>query len=134
MDDKYQHRRHNKNLLMAHIILVTKYRKKLFLGAFRDDAKQYLYETCVKHHWYIKRMESDKDHVHILLQYNPSDSITRIVSILKQCSTYQAWKHYKTLLRKNYWKEHTLWSDGYFAASVGTVSQTVIEHYIETQG
>ena len=108
MDDKYQHRRHNKNLLMAHIILVTKYRRKLFLGAFRDDTKQYLYETCVKHHWYIKRMESDKDHVHIL--------------------------HYKTLLRKNYWKEHTLWSDGYFAASVGTVSQTVIEHYIETQG
>lgn len=25
--DRYQHRRHNKNLLMAHLILVTKYRK-----------------------------------------------------------------------------------------------------------
>ena len=134
MDDKYQHRRHNKNLLMAHIILATKYRKKLFAGAFRDDTKQYLYKTCVKHHWYIKRMETDKDHIHILLQYNPTDSITRIVSMLKQCSTYMAWKHHKMLLRKHYWKEHTLWSDGYFAASIGTVSQVVIERYIESQG
>lgn len=92
MDNKYQHRRHNKNLLMAHIILVTKYRKKLFAGAFRDDTKQYLYETCVKH---------------ILLQYNPTDSITRIVSMLKQCSTYMAWKRHKMLLRRHYWKELT---------------------------
>ena len=60
MDDRFQHRRHNKNLLMVHIILVTKYRKKLFFGVFRDDIKQHLYETCVKHHWYIKRMETDK--------------------------------------------------------------------------
>lgn len=133
-DDTYQHRRHNKNLLMAHIILVTKYRKKLFFGTFRDGIKQYLYETCVKHHWYIKRMETDKNHVHILLQYNPTDSITKIVSMLKQCSTYTAWKHHKILLRKHYWKEYTLWSDGYFAASIGTVSQAVIERYIESQG
>ncbi|RRG00353.1 MAG: IS200/IS605 family transposase, partial [Lactobacillus sp.] len=26
------------------------------------------------------------------------------------------------------------WSDGYFAASIGQVSQSTIEHYIENQG
>ena len=97
---------------MVHLIFVTKYRKRLFYGAFREDVKQLLFEACVKHHWYIKHMETDKDHVHILLQYNPTDS----------------------MLKKHYWKEHTLWSDGYFAASIGTVSQSVIEHYIEHQG
>ena len=50
---------------------------------FRDAVKQYLFDTCVKNHWYVKRMETDQDHVHILLQYNPTDSITHIVSILK---------------------------------------------------
>ena len=88
--DIYQHRRHNKNLLMVHLIFVTKYRKDLFFGEFRNDIKQYMYETCVKYHWYIKRMETDKDHIHILLQYNPTDSITNIVSCLKQHSTYKA--------------------------------------------
>lgn len=29
--DIYQHRRHNKNLLMVHLIFVTKYRKKIVL-------------------------------------------------------------------------------------------------------
>ena len=77
--DISQHRRHNKNLLMIHLIFVTKYRKKLLLGDFRDSVKQYLFDTCVTNHWYIKRMETDQDHVHILLQYNPTDSITQLV-------------------------------------------------------
>lgn len=35
--DKYQHRRHNKNLLMVHLIFVTKYRKKILFGNFDND-------------------------------------------------------------------------------------------------
>lgn len=132
--DIYQHRRHNKNLLLVHIIFVTKYRKPLLQGIFKDDVKQYLYETCCRYHWYVRRMETDRDHVHILLQYSPTDCITGIVSRLKQHSTYLAWKHHGGWLRKHYWKERTLWSDGYFAASIGTVSKAVIKRYIENQG
>ena len=131
--DIYQHRRHNKNLLMVHLIFVTRYRKKLFYGEFRNDIKQYIFDTCKAHHWYIRHMETDKDHIHILLQYNPTDSITQIVSTLKQVSAYYAWKKYHRLLQKQYWKEHTLWSDGYFAASIGQVSAETIKHYIENQ-
>lgn len=134
MSDIYQHRRHNKNLLMAHLILVMKYRKQILFGSFREDIKQYMFDTCVQYHWYIRRMETDRDHIHILLQYNPTDSVTRIVSLLKQHSTHAAWQKYDSLLRRYYWKEHTLWSDGYFAASIGTVSKAVIERYIENQG
>lgn len=119
---------------MVHLILVTKYRKQLFFGIFKENIKQYLYDICRKYHWYIKRMETDKDHVHILLQYNPTDSVTGIVSTLKQYSTYLAWKNHSALLGKHYRKEKTLWSDGYFAASIGEVSQSTIEHYIENQG
>ena len=114
----YQHRRHNKNLLMVHLIFVTKYRHRLLYGNFCD----------------VKRMGFDVDHVHILLQYNPTDSISRIVSILKQYSAWHSWKNYGDFLSNFYWKERTLWSDGYFAASVGTVSQEGIERYIENQG
>ena len=85
---------------------------------------------CVKNHWYVKRMETDQDHVHILLQYNPTDSITRIVSILKQHSTYLSLQQHSALLEQHYRKKHVLWSDSYFASSIGTVSQAVIERYI----
>lgn len=100
--EKYQHRRHNKNLLMVHLIFVTKYRKKILLGNFNNDIKQYIFDICQERHWYIKRMETDKDHIHILLQYNPTDSIKNIVSLLKQKSTYMAWKKYSNMLKKYY--------------------------------
>lgn len=119
---------------MVHLIFVTKYRKPILTGGFRDDIKQYIFGTCVRHHWYIRKMETDQDHIHILLQYNPTDSVTEIASILKQHSTYLAWKNHSSILRHHYWKERTLWSDGYFAASIGQVSQSTIEHYIEHQG
>ena len=131
--DGYQHS-HNKNLLMVHLIFVIKYRKPLLVSHFRNDVKQYIYSVCVRNHWYIKRMETDKDHIHILLQYKPTDSITRIVASIKQSSTYYAWQNHASMLQQHYWREHTLWSDGYFAASVGQVSQATIEHYIENQG
>lgn len=132
--DIYQHRRHNKNLLMVHLIFITKYRKKLFYGQFREDIKQSIFTICKSHHWYIKRMETDKDHIHILLQYNLTDSVAKIAATLKQISTYYAWKKYPQFLQTQYWKEHTLWSDGYFAASIGQVSDKTIERYIENQG
>ncbi len=132
--DIYQHRRHNKNLLLVHIIFVTKYRKQILSGSFRRDIMQSIFDACVRHHWYVRRMETDGDHIHMLIQYAPADSITKIVSVLKQHSTWEALKHYGSMLKQFYWKEHTLWSDGYFAASIGTVSMTVIERYIENQG
>lgn len=134
MRDEYQHRRHNKNYLLVHIILVTKYRQKLFYGDFRNATKQCLVDICANHSWYTKRIETDKDHIHILLQYNPTDTISKIVSTLKQCSTQYLWRRYPEYLQKRYRKERTLWSDGYFAASIGMVSQNVIERYIENQG
>ena len=100
MNNIYQHRRHNKNLLMVHLIFAAKYRKALLFGTFRTDVKQYMFDACIEHHWYIRRMETDKDHIHILLQYNPMDSITGIVSVFKQYSTYQAWKNHGHMLKK----------------------------------
>jgi len=134
INDGYQHRRHNKTLLMVHLIFVTKCRKPILVNGFTDGVKRIIFDTCKKKHWYIHRMETDKDHIHILLQYSPKDSVTEIVSTLKQMSTFYAWKHYSRFLKDYYWKEHTLWSDGFFACSIGNASKRTVEHYIENQG
>jgi putative transposase len=44
------------------------------------------------------------------------------------------WRKHHKQLSGHYWKEHTLWSDGYFAASIGEVSAETIRRYIESQG
>lgn len=121
--------------MKVHIIFVTKYRKKLFESDKRaDDVKQFLYDATKKYEYTMIQMETDKDHVHILLEYSPKVSVSDIVKQLKQYSTYQMWKHHEEYLSKQYWKHPILWSDGYFACSIGQVSQEIIEKYIQNEG
>ena len=121
--------------MKVHIILVTKYRKKLFKTKYlNDDIKQFLYDTAKIYGYTIIQMETDKDHVHILLEYNPKTCVSEIVKQLKQHSTHQMWQCHKGYLSKQYWKRNVLWSDGYFACSIGQVSQKIIEKYIQNQG
>ena len=69
------------------------------------------------------------------MSYNPSQSILELVRLLKQISTYRVWRSkWVKLLKSEFWKEKTLWSDGYFACSIGQVSKETIEKYIQMQG
>ena len=133
--DGYSRGGHSKYGMKVHIIFVTKYRKKLFMSSKRaDDVKQFLYDVAKKYGYTVIQMKTDKDHVHILLEYSPKVSVSDIVRQLKQYSTYQMWKHHEEYLSKQYWKHRILWSDGYFACSIGQVSQEIIERYIQNQG
>lgn len=117
--------------MKAHLIFVTKYRKKTFESDTRaDDIKQFLYDATQKYSYKIIQMETDKDHAHILLEYNPKISIAEIVRQLKQYSTYHMWQRHRKYLSEQYWNHKTLWSDGYFVCSIGQVFQEIIEKYI----
>lgn len=133
--DGYSRGGHSKYSMKIHIIFVTKYRKKLFaLGKYGDNVKQFLYDAAKKYGYTIIQTETDKDHVHILLEYSPKVSVSNIVKHLKQYSTYKMWMCHREFLSKHYWKRQILWSDGYFACSIGQVSQEIIERYIQNQG
>lgn len=101
MDD-YNRGGHTKYSLNVHMIFVTKYRKKLFFGEVAENVKQSLFDAAVKIGVCITTMETDKDHVHMLIRYKPSMCVSQIASQLKQRSTYEMWKHYKGMLSKNY--------------------------------
>ena len=132
--DGYRKARHNKTLLMAHLIFVTKYRKKLSAKGIWETIKRLIFEKCCGLDIHVAEIECDIDHIHLLIEYDPTLSISRIVALLKQYSTYHIWRSYAGYLRKLYWKERTLWSDGYFACSIGNASKETIEKYIRNQG
>lgn len=134
MDD-YKRGGHTKFSLKAHLIFVTKYRKKVFQSQeISDDIKQSLYDVCNFNGYSILEMETDKDHIHILLKYDPKDSVSKIAHELKQHTTHDIWKRHSDYLQKIYWRKRILWSDGYFACSIGQVSQETITKYIQNQG
>ena len=128
----YSSKNRHKYYLKCHLIFVCKYRKKLLVGEFNDFIKQTCCIISLKSDFAIDIMESDKDHMHFLISYPPSVSVTSIVRKLKQETTIAVWKKYKRLLSLHFWKEHTFWSDGYFVCSIGEAkSRNNLEIYRE---
>ncbi len=134
MDNRYNRHNRRKYSLKVHIVLVTKYRKKLLKGSIADDVKQKIFDIATTRGYEIIAMEADKDHMHFLISYDTTDRVCDIVKIVKQETTYYLWQKYGSFLSKQYWKKRIFWSDGYFACSIGEVSSATIQKYIESQG
>ena len=134
MYNRYNRHNRRKYSLKVHIVLVTKYRKQLLKGSIADDIKQKLFDIASTCGYEIIAMETDKDHIHFLLSYDTTDRVCDIVKTVKQETTYYLWQKYNSFLLKQYWKKKIFWSDGYFACSIGEVSSTTIQRYIESQG
>lgn len=134
MNNNWKSKNRHKYLLQYHLVFVCKYRKKLLTHQISDDIKQLSYEICNKHNITIKYMETDKDHIHYLIETDPNIKLSDMVRTVKSYTTYHIWKLYSDYLSKHFWKEKTFWSDGYFICSVGNVSEKTLKKYIENQG
>lgn len=134
MQNHYNHKNRRKYNLKAHIVLVTKYRKTLLQYGLDDFVKRAIIYLAGQNNWTVIAMETDKDHIHILLEYDTTERVCDIISILKRQTTYYLWNQYGTYLSRQYWKKHIFWSDGYFACSIGEVTSATIEKYIAEQG
>lgn len=133
LNKTYRSINHSKFILIYHIIFTCKYRKKL-LVKYGDEIKQIMFNIGNKYDFDIKEMEVDKDHIHLMIDSLPKISPLQIVRVLKQQSTIEIWKRYKNDLKRQYWKESTFWTDGYFCSTIGEVSSETLKYYIRNQG
>ena len=125
----------HKFLLQYHVIFVCKYRKKLFLSRhISDDIKKLSYDICKRHNIIIKYVESDKDHIHYMLELEPNISVSKAANLIKSYTTNHIWKSHSKYLNRYFWKERTFWTDGYFVSTIGNISEETLHTYIENQG
>ena len=132
----YQSKNHSKYSLKVHLVFVVKYRKKLINKDIDFFLKTKIKQIEEKYNFRVELMETDKDHIHLLIDYDPKVSVLlQIVRRLKQETTFELWKVHESYLKKYFWKERIFWSDGYFACSIeeGT-SYGTIQEYIKNQG
>lgn len=80
----------------------------------------------------FKKMNHDKDHIHLLVAIPPKMSVGSVVRIIKS-NTARGLKQKFPFLKRIYWGTDGIWSDGYLASTVG-VNEDVIKRYIEMQG
>ena len=105
MNTRYNHKNRRKYNLKVHIVIVTKYRKKILKDSIAEDVKQYIEDIATEKGYEILAMETDKDHIHFLIGYDCTDCVANIVKIVKQKTTYLLWQKYSRYLSKCYWKK-----------------------------
>ena len=76
--------------------------------------------------------EGEKDHVHLLVNYPPKVSISKLVNSLKGVSARLLRKKGYPTIVKYLWGRN-LWSPSYFAASCGGAPISIIKQYIDGQ-
>ena len=81
--------------------------------------------------WWIGKVNVQQDHVHILIQLNPRDSVAESVRVLKGGTSKVLRKEFPEL-EEFLWGD-SFWSDGYFAETVGKVEEEVLRKYIDEQ-
>ena len=85
--NNYTSTNRSKHYLKCHLILVTKYRKQLLIGNLDNDIKRIFQAFASISDFDIEVVESDNDHIHLLIRYISKLSISQIVRRLKQTST-----------------------------------------------
>jgi putative transposase len=131
---QYHRKNRKKYLLLFHVIFVVKYRKSLLNHHVSKTLKESLTALSSKSEFTIVEMEVDNDHLHLMVDLEPTVSISQIVRRLKQQTTLSLWSNHNDILQQHFWNEKTFWSDGYFASSIGNANIDTVRNYIQNQG
>lgn len=125
----------NKTTLKYHIIIVSKYRKPILSEEIMQKCIDIISNKLHNMKIDVIAIKGDgKNHIHIMIESKPSQSVSMIVQVIKQMTSYYCWREFPTLLRKYYWYNNYFWSDGYFCCTTGDASSETVRKYIETQG
>ncbi|MDO8490588.1 MAG: IS200/IS605 family transposase [Dehalococcoidia bacterium] len=118
--------------LKYHLVWIPKYRAHILRGEVAAYVKQVFQEVAEEYGFWIDTMEVVEDHVHVFVAAPPKYSPSQLVQMLKSISARELFKKFPQM-RKQMWSGK-IWSDGYFARTVGgAVTADIIRRYIEYQ-
>jgi putative transposase len=126
---KYLHKGHTVTDIKYHFVWVTKYRYPVLTRAVALRTRDIVREVCEAREITIIKGVVSKDHVHLFAACPPQLSPSKVMQWVKGRSSRKLQQEFEVLRRK-YWGQH-LWARGYFCASSGTVTDEMIEAYIE---
>ncbi|BAZ25736.1 ISSoc3, orfA transposase [Kalymmatonema gypsitolerans NIES-4073] len=118
--------------LAAHIVFVTKYRKKVINKDIHSRLATIFDETCSKWETTLLEFNGEDDHVHLLIRYHPQIELSKFIANLKTVSSRLIRKEFGDYLDKIYCKP-VFWTGSYFVASCGGVTVEQLKKYVEQQ-
>ena len=118
--------------LKAHLILTTKYRKKLFTKEMLERLHEIFEDLLERWDCRVIEFNGEENHVHLLFQYHPSLELSKLVNNLKTVTSRRLRSEFEERVSEFYTKD-ALWNGSYFIASCGGVTVSTLKRYIEEQ-
>lgn len=122
---------HSVFLLYYHLILVVKYRRKVFSDQMSQYAKNIFIRISSSYNITLKEWNHDHDHVRIIFRAHPNTEISKFINAYKSASSRLIKKDFPEVRRK-LWKE-MFWSRSYCLLTTGGAPIEIIRKYIESQ-
>ena len=127
------YKRHNKNLLLYHMVCPIKYRRSILTS----EVCQSLIEICQRiedrYDIYFIEVGLDGNHVHFLLQSVPMISPKSMVQTIKSITARELFRLHPDV-KEVLWGGQ-FWTDGYYINTVGQyANEEVIKKYVQEQG
>ncbi len=109
-----------------HIVFAVKEREKVLKSTFRDEVLKYITSIIQTRNHKVREINGVEDHIHILIGYNPNQSLPDLVRDIKSESS-------KFINQKKLIRGHFSWQEGYGAFSIGKTELNRIHSYIRKQ-
>jgi putative transposase len=134
IDKGFKHTARAVSDLKAHLVLTTKYRKKIITPLILERLAEIMREQCEKWECEYIEFNGESDHIHLLFQYYPQLQISKLVNSLKTVTSRLIRQEFATELPYVYGRRHVFWNESYFIASCGGITVDVLKRYVQSQG
>ena len=133
MDNSNEYRtgRHCVFALHVHLVFITKYRRDVLSELAIGDLRHIFAKVCNDFDAQLIECDGEDDHVHLLINYPPKVSLSKLVNSLKGVSSRRL-RSFRPEISGRY-RKGVLWSPSYFAASCGGAPLDIIRKYVQTQ-
>ena len=122
-------KRHNKTLILYHIVCPAKYRRKVFTKKVELSLKNICFEIEKRYEIHFVEIGIDEDHVHFLVQSVPVLSPSKIVQVIKSITAKKIFEDHPEV-KKLLWGGK-FWTSGFFLNTVGQYgNEAIITKYV----
>lgn len=127
------HKRHNKSLLLYHIVCPIKYRRSILTDLVSVSMVKICKEIENRYDIFFIEIGLDDNHAHFLTQSVPVISPKEIVQTIKSITAREIFRLHPEV-KEELWGGQ-FWSNGYYINTVGQyANEEVIKQYLKNQG
>lgn len=120
---------HTVSRMTVHLVWSTKYRYPVLRGDVQERCRSILIQACDVEGINILKGVVGKVHIHMHIEYRPSQDVSTIVKKLKGRNSRKLQQEFPKL-KKRYWGRY-FWAIGFGCWSTGNITDEMVNEYLE---